>query len=425
MKVRPVEYILCGLAALGINACVVFSDGTGAKPSQDFLQDHANTSADKEAVINWEPLSSETPVMVPDVTSSTTDPFVSGLTLLYIPMLSKMVEVPADIGQGDRAISETIISRFREEYARALLSGVPLSGVLGADRLHRWTNTTRDGTVLTALVQNWKSKVPIPNSYGLPELVLAMDSADGDAVYCIVPPILELYSQGRGVGRTAGLAGYGKPLSGPFLMLQDASYLFAQRFSQGLIQAALDPQGHSAGQVILDSAPSETAVPPPAVGLLPDGTKSEAFVSAWFQAVDRGLPQDVSGNPDTPVVFMEKIAPETPRFALQTFDGGRWAIVHTTQTDAAPVLIAPPFSDRFVSGKTDPGLAMAKAFAIYGLPLAEAYAVPMAYLLHSPDLKIHLEKFIQSPDPYIPLLVQRFQRGLWVAVPKTAVQKAD
>jgi hypothetical protein len=432
MKICVMRYSLSLLAVVSLIGCGSLSVETLKKHPEDAV---AQESSGAAAGATREParpdlaLSGDTPAVLPSVVPRTADPFVTGLSLFYIPVPSPMPVVPADVGQADGSISASAVQKFRAEYARALGSFFPLAGVLGADRLHRWTNKARDGTVISALVQNWKSSIPLPNGFGLPQLVLAMDGADGGTVHCIIPPILDIYSQGRGLGRAGGLAGYGKPMTGPFLVLDGESYVYAQWFSFSLIQASLDTQGRSSGQVNLEPAPSLTARIPSGVGLLPEGTKSEALVKTWLQALDLGFPQGSAGNPDGPAVYLESppaesTLAESHTIAVQTFDKGRWAIMQTGK-GSDPVLIFPPFMDLFVSGKTDYSTALALAISAYGPPLANAYAMPLAYLWQSPDVKAALEGHIRSENPYIPLLVQRFQRGLWVAVPKTAVPKAD
>lgn len=361
------------------------------------------------------------PVSVP----RPSDPFVSELALFYIPVSSDLASVPADVGQGDAAIPEPVVEQFKAAYERALVSFVPLAGVLGADRLHRWTNKKGDGSTVTALVQNWKSTIPLPNGYGLPQLILAMDGSDGGPAYCIIPPILDLYSQNRGAGRAAGLAGYGLPMTGSFLMRDGESYVFAQRFSEALLYGSLDAQGKSSGKSVLEPAPSLSAIPPSTVGLLPDGTKNEAFVRTWFQALDRGLPSGSTGNPDGSVATLTLTELDNQTILFQSFDQGRWVIVQTSSAYGEPILITSPFIELFVTGTNDITSAFVKAFSIYGVPVSSPQALPLAYLLQNPGIKAAIAGRITGEHPYIPLLVQRFQRGLWVAVAKGAVPKAD
>lgn len=365
-----------------------------------------------------------------------TDSAATGLSILFIPLPPDTFAVPADVGQGNGGIPGSVVKLFKEQYKRALLSFVPLTGVLGADRLHLWTNRNRDGTTVSALVQNWESSYPLPNGWGLPQLILAMDGADGGPVYCIYPPVLDIYSQGRGNGGAAGLAGYGRPVTGSFLWWDGSAYTFAQRFSGSLIIGSLDAQGRSQGQVTLEPAPSLGASPSDLVGLLPDGQKSASFINAWFEALDRGLPQGGAGVPDGQAVYLvfavqnEAAGMErSAGFVLQTYDQGRWAIVQALDGEMAggegAVLLFPPFIDALVPAHGDVGKALSRAFSVYGFPLVNSYAVPLGYLLQNSLLKTSLEKFVITENPHLPVLVQRFQRGLWVAVPRDAVPKAD
>jgi len=420
MKVTTIHASLLTIAAISLIGCATLVNGNVSRSSDESVPQEAEGTAVGDSINTDLALRGDTLAVLPSVFSRSADSFVAGLSLFYIPLSSQTILVPADVGQAESAVSERVIRQFRAEYERVVASFVPLTGVLGADRLHRWTNKTRDGSVISALVQNWQSRVPLRNGFGLPHLVLAMDGGDGEAVYCIFPPILDIYSQNLGTGRAAGLAGYGKPMTGSFLMLDGESYIYAQRFSGSLIRASLDTQGRSAGQLTLEPAPSLTALPPDMVGLLQDGTKNEYVIKAWLQALDQGFPKDAAGKADGPAVNLDTASAEGTQIVVQTFDGGRWAIVQAGR-ESDPVLVSPPFMDLFVSGKTDYSGALARVISAYGFPIANAYAVPLAYLLQSSEVKTVLERFIRSDNPYVPLLVQRFQRGLWVAVPRIAV----
>lgn len=359
------------------------------------------------------------------------DPFTSGLSVVFIPLPWETPLVPVDVGQGDTGTAVTADEtrkQFIQAYKNGLLSFIPLAGTLGADRLHLWTNKNRDGTSVSALVQNWKSSYPLPNGWGLPQLLLAMDGTDGSSVYCILPPILDIYSQARGLGNTAALAGYGNPMTNPFLLRDSTGYQIAQRFSHSLIMGTLDAQGRSKGTVVLEPAPSLSANPPSLVGRMQDGTVNKNFVKAWRQALDQMLPGEADG-PVSDLNFTTEL--ETPEggtvtsVAIQSYGMRKWVLVQVPDTNEGvddqsrpPVLLAPPFIDALVSEGPDVGTQLIQALAVYGLPLSDSYAMPMIYVSHHAALQTVLEQLGQSVNPLGPVLVQRFQRGLWVAVPK-------
>ncbi|WP_304224677.1 hypothetical protein [Gracilinema caldarium] len=362
----------------------------------------------------------ELPPKEPVQLSRSSDPFVQGLAVLFIPVTYEPPMIPADVGQGDLSLPAQVKTAFQQEYERSLLSFIPLTGVLGADKLHRWTNKSRDGKTITALVQNWQSSVPLANGWGLPSLVLAMDAEDGGAVYAIFPPILELLSQNRGNGRTAGLAGYGKPVTGSFLLREGSGYAFGQRFSTAFITGILNEKGFSQGNVILESAPSLNTVPSKEVGLKAEGDVEEGFRKVWLKALDQGIFQPGFGIPDGYVSGQTDSIDSQIKFVFQTFDKARWAIVQLLGTSKQSFIIEPPFMDIFLNLHSDTGTAIAKALSVYGFPMADSYALPLAYLIQQPAIKTALEQAVKAVHPYEPVMVQRYQRGLWVAFPSNA-----
>ena len=123
---------------------------------------------------------------------------------------------------------ERISLSFRAAYAEALSRGLPLEGVLGGDRVHAWPA----GSAL-AWVQNWKTAEAYPNSWGLPDLVLAIRGFNADKVFIVRGAILDAYGKSGGQGGANGVAGYGPPLSDEFPYGEG----IAQRFGAGLIAA--------------------------------------------------------------------------------------------------------------------------------------------------------------------------------------------
>ncbi len=355
------------------------------------------------------------------------DPFVQGLTVLFIPAPYEAPMVPADVGLGDPGLPAQVSIAFQQAYERACISFIPLTGVLGADKLHRWSNKTREGKTISALVQNWQSRVPLANGWGLPSLVLAMDGEDGGAVYPIFPPILDTFSQNRGNGRTAGLAGYGKPVTGPFLVQEGNGYVVGQRFSAALITGILNEKGLSQGNVILEAPPSQAIVPRKEVGLRADNSMVESFKKAWFKALDLGVFQSGFGIPDGYVRFMDVVPADKTGspgdrigFVFQTFDSTRWAIVQPAGTSSEPFIIHRPFIDVFLNFHPDADTALAKALSVYGLPVADGYALPLVYLVQHPEIKTVLDQTVKAEHPYVPVMVQRYQRGIWLAFPSNA-----
>jgi hypothetical protein len=148
---------------------------------------------------------------------------------------------------------ESISRSFRKAYAEALSRGLPLEGVLGGDRVHAWPS----GSPL-AWVQNWKSSEAYPNSWGLPNLVLAIRGFNAEETFIVRGPILDAYGKSGGRGGANGAAGYGPPLSDAFPYGEG----IAQRFGEGLIAA--DASGQAAFIPRDPPAPEEGADTPPA-----------------------------------------------------------------------------------------------------------------------------------------------------------------
>ncbi|MDR1903141.1 MAG: hypothetical protein LBQ88_12790 [Treponema sp.] len=186
---------------------------------------------------------------------------------------------------------------FRAAYQDALIRDLPLRGALGSDLIHGWPASSPLGWV-----QNWRSTQKKANSWGLPDLVLAVGGLTQDRVYALSGLILDQYGKSGGVNRTNGVPGYGAPLTGEFFWGDG----IAQRFVQGLI--TLDRSGKSAFHA--EEAPSSRETPPPVIGLYagaypPQGPETQAglrkrFVAAWNAALDSGTPPLV---PDGPVYY--------------------------------------------------------------------------------------------------------------------------
>ncbi|MDL2229238.1 hypothetical protein LJC14_03200 [Treponema sp. OttesenSCG-928-L16] len=183
-----------------------------------------------------------------------------------------------------------IAASFREAYMEALFRGLPLKGVLGGDFVHDWPPRFP----LTR-VQNWRSAEPRPNSWGVPELVLAVWSPAHGTVFAVEGALLDAYGRSAGINGANGAAGYGSPRGNSFMIGEDR----AQRFDLGLIR--VDARGRMS--FISEDAPSAALEPSSMTGAFPDGGSEEsrireAFVSAWKMGIDRDIPPM---NPDGPV----------------------------------------------------------------------------------------------------------------------------
>ncbi|MDR2182396.1 MAG: hypothetical protein LBN92_06945, partial [Treponema sp.] len=153
----------------------------------------------------------------------------SGLFFRYeaVPDLS----VPSEVGllNGDTPLRDTLSVIFAEAYAEALLRGLPMTGVLGSDRVHQWPATSP-----AAWSQNFASGDETPNSWGLPGFVLALSDLENPAAaYLVSGELLGAYGKSAGYNGANGAAGYGVPReSGRF-----ENGAAVQCFSRGTIRA--------------------------------------------------------------------------------------------------------------------------------------------------------------------------------------------
>ena len=151
-----------------------------------------------------------------------------------------------------------LTAAFRDAFTLALLHDDPPAGVLGGDKIHRWP-----GKDVPSLVQNWRTLREAPNSWGLPNLVLAIQRNAAGRVHLVRGRILDQFGKGGGVGGANGISGYGAPLGNEFPHPEG----IAQRFDLGLIVA--DREG--ATRFMLEEPPSRIFPPPDGVGRLPEG----------------------------------------------------------------------------------------------------------------------------------------------------------
>lgn len=210
----------------------------------------------------------------------------------------------------DAVSAGRLIRAFQDAYVEALLRGLPLSGVLGADLVHRWPLAAP-----STVVQNWRRSDGVSNSFGLPQLVLAMGDITGDRIFLVEGDLLDAYGRGEGLGGANGPEGYGVPLSDAFYHPEGR----AQRFSKGLL--VVSPS--RARLFVQEQAPSVAAVADlSAVGLLEDGSSAlvRSFRSAWNAAVDGGREPL---NPDGPVLSFPWAG---GTLYLQTFGAESWGL---------------------------------------------------------------------------------------------------
>ncbi|MDR2303900.1 MAG: hypothetical protein LBE10_04875 [Treponema sp.] len=204
--------------------------------------------------------------------------------LRFGPAETVSFEIPPGVGlpdpeSGDSADSELNRS-FREAYLEGLFRDLPLAGVLGGDLVHSWPPQSP-----AAWVQNWRGTGEIPNSWGIPSLILAVQSFSGSQAFIVQGILMDAYGRSAGIGRANGAMGYGAPLGEDFLYEGQA----AQRFEKGLlIVEALGGDGR-AGKIRFD--PAELPPPPEMLGVFEEGLEgdpvSEACRAAWPLIFDK------------------------------------------------------------------------------------------------------------------------------------------
>ena len=227
-----------------------------------------------------------------------------------------------------------LANAFRGAYTDRFLRNQGLIGVLGGDQVHAWPDIDP-----VSWAQNWQSSRSAPNSWGLPQLVLALADRvivrqnEQCRVFTVEGPVLDYYGKGFGINGANGNAGYGSPRS-PDFFYQGKT---AQRFDYGLI--IVDEEGN--GFFKTESPPSEEFDSLIDSGIyagnVPDGIY-RAFVSAWKIAVDCGMNGgDSILVPDGPIQYFSfygdspvwEIIPGVGAggFFVQTYDDKTSAIV--------------------------------------------------------------------------------------------------
>ncbi|GMO32164.1 MAG: hypothetical protein Ta2F_08030 [Termitinemataceae bacterium] len=219
---------------------------------------------------------------------------------------------------------------FKSAYLDSLLKDMPLDSVLSMDQLHVWPS---DRPI--TWVQNWKTEKPVDNSFGIPNLVLAMLSAKEHDVWTCSGLFLDQYGKSSGSGKANGAAGYGTPCSDVFYVKEkDSNVLkYAQRFDAGLFTV----NNNNTVDFQKEDIPSETAKVDKIVGTI-EYTQTEQtniknkFIKAWKELVNKNGPQLL---PDGPVQYVETYTDswylfsdkKLKGFYVQFFDNGTYGAV--------------------------------------------------------------------------------------------------
>jgi hypothetical protein len=333
----------------------------------------------------------------------------------FIPEAAPEIAVPDDVGSisgmdsgAARALGQEAWLRaiFRRAYAEALLQNIPLAGVLGMDRLHRWP----ENTGLT-WVQNWRSSVYTFNSWGIPNLVMAILNTEGTEVFTVSGAILDYYGQSQGIGGANGVEGYGSPLSSVFFLNQgpDAGLSVAQRFEKGLIY--LNNRGK--GFFIPEEAPSRRLTLDENAGFFQTQDDElreklkEAFKNAYIRLVDRtgeappsdGSVEFISLGTERWLIGGDSFEGGVNGFYVQFFGKLSAALVLPAGEGGAPAenysarILSAPFLEILLqkirlpaalgmelyplpqdAGKTAAGALLA-SFALYGIPFSDLFVL--------------------------------------------------
>ncbi|MDR1390293.1 MAG: hypothetical protein LBJ31_10010 [Treponema sp.] len=171
----------------------------------------------------------------------------AGLSFRYEALPDLSVPAEAGVMDDDDSLRDTLNLIFTEAYVETLLRGLPMSGVLGSDRIHKWPPASPAGWS-----QNFESADKTPNSWGIPGFVLAVAALeDPVAAYLVYGDLLNRYGISAGFNGENGAPGYGVPYeSGRF---QGGAAV--QHFSRGTIRisragSAFIPAGRTLAQDI-------------------------------------------------------------------------------------------------------------------------------------------------------------------------------
>jgi hypothetical protein len=318
---------------------------------------------------------------------------------------------------------EALADSFKSAYVDGILRGQPITGVLGGDQVHGWPENSPSGWV-----QNWQTSEPKNNSWGIPSIILAVQSIEiltemaQDRVFMVQGGVLDYYGKSSGIGGANGDRGYGSPRGEEFYY----NGSIAQRFEQGLI--LVDWEGK--GSFFPEPPPSDGLEAPDAVGAFSSFPPSyhdavrDAFLTAWKMALDRNIETMVPDGKGIYLPFSNNpwgIPGGAVRgLYIQTFNK-RTCLLVLPDTLALPRharFITAPFLDALLfpddplpgsegleglninfSGGDEFFKRFMRGIALYGLPLSDP-----------------LPK--RQDDPSRPWLeTQRFSRG-WLAAPR-------
>jgi hypothetical protein len=253
----------------------------------------------------------------------------------------------SSLSPGEKA---ALTKSFQDAYADALLRGQPLTGVLGGDLVHSWPETNPSGWV-----QNWQTADPQPNSWGIPSIILAIQSIEilremaQDRVFTVHGAALDFYGRSSGMNGANGDRGYGSPRGEEFFYNSN----IAQRFELGLIVTP----GSGKGFFLPGPPPSDGLEAPQETGVfapVPKGYSGKirnAFLTAWKMALDRNIEVMI---PDGPGIYLpfpnDPAAPEGGALEghyVQTFNK-QTSLLVLPDTPALPLharFITSPFLD--------------------------------------------------------------------------------
>jgi hypothetical protein len=330
----------------------------------------------------------------------------------FEPMEISSPPVPEEVGVISERDAEYfdgsgIGGLFTAAYRRALIQEMPLNGVLGMDRVHRWPEYSG-----LTWVQNWRSAAAPSNSWGIPGFVLAVLNGKSGKVFTVTGGILDVYGKNLGIGGANGIVGYGAPLTDVFCMeLSDYPRpVYAQRFDNGIIY--VDETGK--GGFITGKAPSTSIGDDEMIGFYPtDDAESRENLEKSFKKAYKNLVDRYEGviKADGPVEYLdfdgntwsieigESILSLTGIYVQYYNEGGFAAALpyfSAENGDAAedfPFLkeactITPPFSRIIFGGVRLPSAVeltlypleeyawrtpLLKSFALYGIPLTDSF----------------------------------------------------
>ena len=217
--------------------------------------------------------------------------------LIFLPGSFPSLEIAMGVGFITRDLGDltstldnwektAITASYRRGYVDYLLRDAPLDGVLGGDLVHSWPRNDPSGWV-----QNWRSSAPENNSFGLPNLILAIQGRSADRVFIVQSRIMDQYGKSSGLRGANGKMGYGAPRGYEFFY--DGK--IAQRFDLGLI--SVDTEGR--GSFLPEDPPSLEFSPSPDIGVFINADSlskmpiqkdlQAAFIEVCVMALDQGI----------------------------------------------------------------------------------------------------------------------------------------